>query len=375
MQKPKIAISIGDINGIGLEIAIRSHSFFCQFCEPYYFIHYIILQKALKLLNLPFKNANLVEFGKGKEKFIKLCCRENYTLYSFQSDLSFEFEDELELKPSQIDMKSGLYSYLSFEAALRFVCANKAQALLTLPVHKKAWELGGISFKGHTDALRHFFQKDAIMMLGCKELFIGLFTEHMPLRKVSSVIRFKTLSQFLIDFHIQTGFEKIGVLAFNPHAGDYGVIGGEEEIIIQEAIEFANAYIHSLKSTKFLHTHKLTQENLLKKALKSKKLQNALKSEFGACGVYLPSALVADTAFTKESLKQCNRLVALYHDLALAPLKALYFEKSVNVSLNLPIIRVSVDHGTAYDKAYKNAGISTASYKQALKTALYFLRK
>ncbi len=84
----------------------------------------------------------------------------------------------------------------------------------------------------------------------------------------------------------------------------------------------------------------------------------------------MPYPLVADTAFTKSNLKACNRLIAMYHDLGLAPLKALYFEKSINVSLNLPIIRVSVDHGTAFDKAYKNAKISTKSYFEAAKFAL-----
>lgn len=377
MQKPKIAISIGDINGIGFEIAVRSHSLLCEFCEPYYFIHHNVAQKALALLNLPFAKANLVHFCKGRKEFKNISNTNDFALYSFQSDLSFECANEFELKPSQIDAKSGLYSYLSFESASHFVFANHAQALVTLPIHKKAWELGGIGFKGHTDALRHFFKKDAIMMLGCKELFIGLFTEHLPLRKVSLAIKFKPLSKFLANFYTHTGFQKIGVLACNPHAGDCGVIGGKEEEVIHRAIAFINAYINSFRSTQqkaFLHTYKLSKENLLHKALGNEALQNALKAEFGTFGVYLPSVLVADTAFTKQGLKQCNRLVAMYHDLALAPLKALYFEKSVNVSLNLPIIRTSVDHGTAYDKAYKNVKISTTSYIQAVKTALHLIQ-
>ena len=137
------------------------------------------------------------------------------------------------------------------------------------------------------------------------------------------------------------------------------MIGGKEEELMQKAIAFVNAFLNSKKDEKFF-----------KKALKDEKLQKELLLNFNTKGVYLPYPLVADTAFTKSNLKACNRLIAMYHDLGLAPLKALYFEKSINVSLNLPIIRVSVDHGTAFDKAYKNAKISTKSYFEAAKFAL-----
>ncbi|MCW1693841.1 4-hydroxythreonine-4-phosphate dehydrogenase PdxA, partial [Campylobacter jejuni] len=86
-----------------------------------------------------------------------------------------------------------------------------AHALLTLPIHKKAWEDAGLKYKGHTDALR-LFLKNAIMMLGCKELFVGLFSEHIPLAKVSKKITFKNLSIFLKDFYKETHFKKMGLL-------------------------------------------------------------------------------------------------------------------------------------------------------------------
>ncbi|MCW1542411.1 4-hydroxythreonine-4-phosphate dehydrogenase PdxA, partial [Campylobacter jejuni] len=88
--------------------------------------------------------------------------------------------------------------FLSFKAASYFVYEKHAHALLTLPIHKKAWEDAGLKYKGHTDALRDFL-KNAIMMLGCKELFVGLFSEHIPLAKVSKKITFKNLSIFLKD--------------------------------------------------------------------------------------------------------------------------------------------------------------------------------
>lgn len=361
----KLAISIGDINGIGIEILVRSHKELCKFCTPYYFIHENLLLKALKLLNLELLNANIVTFKEAKNyEFKHIKSRNNLEIYSFSMPLNFEVNENFDIKAGVIDAKSGHYGFLSFKAASYFVYKKYANALLTLPIHKKAWEEAKLEFKGHTDALRVFFKQNAIMMLGCKELFVGLFSEHIPLAKASKKITFKNLSIFLKDFYQKTHFKKIGVLGFNPHAGDCGVIGGEEEKVIIKAIHFVNAFLHSKKD-----------EFFFKKALKDENLQKELLSNFKTQGVYLSYPLVADTAFTKTNLKECNRLVAMYHDQGLAPLKALYFEKSINVSLNLPIIRVSVDHGTAFDKAYKNTKISTKSYLEAAKFALELISK
>lgn len=376
----KIAVSVGDINGIGLEILIRSHKEISKLCEPYYFIHEELLNQALKLLNLKLEDANLVAFSEApREEFKFLRKEKKLNIFSFASTLSFDVDSNFKIKAGEIDKKSGAYAFLSFEAANHFVKQNHANALVTLSIHKKAWEEAGITFKGHTDALRSFYQKNAIMMLGCKELFVGLFTEHVPLREVSQKIEFKALAEFLRDFYLQTRFKKIGVLGFNPHAGDYGVIGGEEEQIITKAVEFTNAYLTLLQSDlktqkTFLKSIKTDEEESFNELLNNENSKKQLLKIFTQKQFYLPYPLVADTAFTKTSLKQCNHFVAMYHDLGLAPLKALYFEKSVNVSLNLPIIRTSVDHGTAFDKAYKKSKINTKSYKEAVNFALYLAK-
>lgn len=376
----KIAVSIGDINGIGIEILIRSHKELSKLCEPYYFVHKKLLNKALKLLDLRLENANLVSFSKNSKQEFKFLKKEKkLNIFSFSANLSLDVDYDFELKPGEIDKKSGAYAFLSFEAANHFVRQNYANALVTLSIHKKAWEEAGIKFKGHTDALRSFYGKNAIMMLGCKELFVGLFTEHIPLKEVSQRIEFKALAEFLRDFYLETHFKKIGVLGFNPHAGDYGVIGGEEEKIITKAIIFTNAYLtflqSDLKSQKdFLKLIKTDEKESFNELLHNENSQKELLKTFTQKEFYLPYPLVADTAFTKASLKECNHFVAMYHDLGLAPLKALYFEKSVNVSLNLPIIRTSVDHGTAFDKAYKKNKINTKSYKEAVKFALYLAK-
>ncbi|MDO4674238.1 4-hydroxythreonine-4-phosphate dehydrogenase [Campylobacter sp.] len=377
-MKPKLAISVGDLNGVGLEILARSHQELVKFCEPYYFLHENLLSAGLKILGLELENARLVFFEKAKEfAFSSEKKTKKFQIFHFSAPLSFEVGEKFPIKPGKLDVKSGLYSFLSFEAAVHFVAQNHAQALLTLPIHKKAWDLAGVKFRGHTQFLGHFFKKEPIMMLGCKKLFVGLFTEHIPLSCVSKRIEFKALSRFLLAFHQGTRFKKIGVLGLNPHAGDGGIIGGGEELVITEAISFVNAFLKFSKSAKsvqnaFLKTHKITAAELFEEALRGENLRKNLQKNFREGSVFLPQPLVADTAFTKMGLKHCNRLVALYHDLALAPLKALYFEESINVSLNLPIIRTSVDHGTAFDKAYKNGKISTKSYLKAAKYGVKF---
>ncbi len=169
------------------------------------------------------------------------------------------------------------------------------------------------------------------MMLGCKKLFVALFTEHVPLKKVAKAINEKDLTKFLLDFYKSVNSNQIGVLALNPHASDNGVLGNEE-VEIFKAIKNAN-----------------------------KKLQKDI----------FKGPLVPDTAFSPASRKNLKYFVAMYHDQGLAPLKALYFDQSINVSLNLPIIRTSVDHGTAFDIAYKqNRELNCKSYINAVKEAI-----
>ncbi|TQR60577.1 4-hydroxythreonine-4-phosphate dehydrogenase [Campylobacter troglodytis] len=383
LAKPKIAISIGDINGIGLEIALKSHNFISKYCTPYYFIHESLLNQALKRLNskkpkhftcVEFSNASKMSLIKGQHKD-SLC---------FEANLACQTNEKFKIKAGKIDSNSGSYSFASFKFACEFVKMGFARALITLPIHKKAWSEAGLTYKGHTQALGEFFGRQAIMMLGCKELFIGLFTEHIPLSEVSFKIKAPKLCEFLITFYKETRFKKIGVLSFNPHASDFGTIGGKEELEISRALKITNVFLNvktlsNTRQKRFLNHHKIEFENLLKSLLDDEillsNLSQSLEKEAKFKHFYLPNPLVADTAFTKNSLKQCNRLISMSHDLALAPLKALFFEKSVNVSLNLPIIRTSVDHGTAFDKAYKNAKISTKSYKEAIAVALKLIIK
>ncbi|CAA6810950.1 MAG: 4-hydroxythreonine-4-phosphate dehydrogenase (EC [uncultured Campylobacterales bacterium] len=294
-NNPKIAISIGDLNGIGMQIALECHEHIKTICEPIYMIDTCMASQSAKLLKLELPD-------------------------------DFECEEYVEAKftiePGTATKESGLYSYSSFLSAVNLAKHKKVKGIVTLPINKEAWKKAGIRHKGHTDALDTIFNTKAIMMLGCQKLFVLLYTHHIPLSEVSSTIKLDSLYQFLLTTH--TSADSISVLGLNPHAGDNGVIGHEDSIILQ-AINKAN-------------------KTLNKQIFKG--------------------PLVPDTAFVGNHPKH---IIAMYHDQGLIPLKALYFEDSINVSLNIPILRSSVDHGTAYDKAYKNQILSTKSYINAIK--------
>lgn len=244
----------------------------------------------------------------------------------------FEVEGSFEIQAGVTSKESGQYSYDSFIDAIKLCKAKDVDALVTMPINKEAWKLAGLDFVGHTDVLRKRFKKNAIMMLGCEEMYVALYTEHIPLKDVAKNITTEALAKFLHDLHKSVGHKKVAVLGLNPHAGDNGVLGSEEQEI-EQAIEMVN---------------ELVGEELF----------------FGP--------VVPDIAFTPSFRKNYQYFVAMYHDQGLAPLKALYFDESINVSLNLPIIRTSVDHGTAFDIAYKGEA-KTLSYMNAVKSAIAFI--
>ena len=315
-----VAISIGDLNGIGIQLALENHSTISNMVKPLYCIDKAMLKQAAKKLQLSIPN-------------------------DFQTieDIAPYFE----IKAGVINKESGAYAYASFTKAVQLAKEKKVDAICTLPIHKKAWELAGVHYKGHTDALRDFFNTKAIMMLGCSKMYVALFTEHIPLKDVAKSINEKDLTRFLLDFYRTAKPQStVGVLGLNPHAGDDGVLGSEETVI-QKAIDNANMIInphycrgeapqgHSLLTSQHTPTYS--------------------------------DPLVPDVAFTPNTRSNYTHFIAMYHDQGLAPLKALYFDEGINVSLNLPILRTSVDHGTAFDVAYKGLKLNSLSYINAVK--------
>ncbi len=308
-MKKKVAISIGDLNGIGIQLALENHHIITKEVKPVYCIDNAILEQAAKKLQFTIP-------------------------HDFQTieDIAPYFD----IEAGAVSKESGAYAYASFVKAVELARDKQVDAICTLPIHKKAWELAGVKYKGHTDALRDFFDAEAIMMLGCPQMYVALFTEHIPLKEVAPSINEKDLTRFLIDFyHTAKPTKQVGVLGLNPHAGDDGVLG-DEETTIQKAIDNANILINP----------------------------NFCRGEDTPT---YSNPLVPDVAFTPRVREKYTHYIAMYHDQGLTPLKALYFDEGINVSLNLPILRTSVDHGTAFDVAYKKIKLSNLSYVNAVK--------
>ncbi|PAF53037.1 4-hydroxythreonine-4-phosphate dehydrogenase [Helicobacter sp. 13S00482-2] len=298
----KIAVSIGDINGIGIHIALIEHSNIKKICHPLYCAHQEIFEKACDILKV--KMPKDMEFLPPKQNIP-------------------------EIIPAQINSQSGRYSYESFIKACELADKNEVHGICTLPINKKAWNLANVSEIGHTEVLAKRYKKDTIMMLGCEKMFVALFTDHIPLKSVSSHINTQKLISFLLTLYQNLKLKNALVLGINPHCGDGGIIGDEDEKIYQ-AIEDVNKIIGK--------------------------------------EIFI-GPIPPDTAFSPSNRKKYSFFVSMYHDVGLAPLKALYFYESVNITLNIPIFRVSVDHGVAYDIAYKSEP-NTQSYLNAMNLAI-----
>lgn len=386
-HKKTIYVSVGDINGIGLELILRNHSIISQWCMPIYCVDEVVLFESARLLHIEIPD----------------------DMYIVPLNI-----DDVSITPGVVCAKSGFYSFMSFCRAVDLSIENNA-SIVTLPINKYAWQLAGIRYAGHTEYLRDRFKKDVIMMLGCESMFVALYTDHIPLRKVADKLQKDSLLQFFRNFyhaynalfisandskstnndkvlkdsiskqldipreitseavrqnainakmakrllydthnanqtyrqetnnlmdsgqHSNTANEKvkkplqIAVLGLNPHAGDNGVLG-HEDILINECISHINKEIGS--------------EVFI--------------------GTFAP-----DSAFIPNNRKLYQVFIAMYHDVGLAPLKALYFDRSINVSLNLPILRTSPDHGTCFDKAYKlHHDIGVESYLESFRFIL-----
>jgi len=292
----RLAVSIGDMNGIGAQVALKAHERLSRDVELLYVVDSMMIEQAARLLGV-------------------------------------EVPDDFETIPvgDFFDIDAGVVSAEAGELCREGV----ADGVVTLPIHKKAWEHAGVHYKGHTDMLRDLFDHDAIMMLGVPGFYVALYTEHVPLKEVPRIVTQGSMVDFLMTLYHEKPEAPIGVLGLNPHAGDDGVLGDEERVI-EHAIKKANTLLNR---------------------------------------TVFEGPLVPDVAFTPRSRERYELFVALYHDQGLAPLKALYFDEAINVSLNLPIVRTSVDHGTAFDIAYKGHEVGVKSYENAVREAVLLAQR
>jgi 4-hydroxythreonine-4-phosphate dehydrogenase len=235
------------------------------------------------------------------------------------------------VKPGYPDPANAAYVVETIKSAVRLVRSGHAAALVTGPVHKGVINDGGIAFSGHTELLAELAGvKKVVMMLATDDLRVALVTTHLPLRDVADAITFENVDSSLRITHRELvsrfGIRNpvIQVLGLNPHAGEGGHLGSEDSEVIQKVID-----------------------------------------ECRAEGINALGPVPADTAFTPTRLASCDAVLAMYHDQGLPVLKHAGFGKAVNITLGLPFIRTSVDHGTALDIAGKNRADASSMYTAA----------
>lgn len=234
-------------------------------------------------------------------------------------------------RPGRLDAGNARYVLDTLEKATRLVMEGEASALVTGPVHKGIINDGGHDFSGHTEFLATLSDTpQVVMMLAAPGLRVALVTTHLPLRDVAGAITAEKLKRVIRITHSELR-QKFGVttprlqvLGINPHAGESGHMGREE-------IEVIEPVLHELRTE----------------------------------GMDLEGPVPADTAFNPPRLENCDAVVAMYHDQGLPVLKHMGFGRSVNITLGLPFIRTSVDHGTALDLAGQGVANATSLFHAA----------
>jgi 4-hydroxythreonine-4-phosphate dehydrogenase len=319
-----VGISIGDLNGIGSEVILKTFedSRMLEFCTPVIFANVKILsfvKKTFESTSALHGIDSLDQMVLGKINVLNVW-RDNF-------DINFGTSDE----------KAGEYAIKSFVAATKALKEGKIDVLVTAPINKNNIQSADFKFPGHTDYLDQELEGNALMLMVQDSLRIGLLTDHIPVNEVAKHLtealikqKIETINQTLIqDFSINK--PKIAVLGLNPHCGDGGVIGKEDDEIIKPTIK------------------KLFEKGIL------------------AFGPY-----AADGFFGSGQYEKYDAIIATYHDQGLIPFKTLSFGNGVNYSAGLNKIRTSPDHGTAYEIAGK--GIADPnSFKEAVYLALDIL--
>lgn len=326
----KVGISIGDINGIGIEVILKAlaDKRVLDFMTPIIYGSSKVISYHKKALNNnDFNYVKLDEDKdiKPKNIYIKNC-----------------WNEEVKINIGEATQEGGKYAIESLKAAAKDLAEGKIDVLVTAPIHKNNVQSSSFKFPGHTEYLANMANVDkALMIMVGDKLKVAVVTGHIPLKDVASsltkesiVNSLEQLNNSLIkDFAVTK--PKIAVLGLNPHAGDKGLLGKEEQEIIIPAINSAKG------------------KNIL------------------AFGPYS-----ADGFFGNASFLEYDAVLAMYHDQGLIPFKSISFGNGVNYTAGLPIVRTSPDHGTAFEIAGKDMA-SEKSFRNALflATEIYRNRK
>ncbi|WP_018478294.1 4-hydroxythreonine-4-phosphate dehydrogenase PdxA [Pontibacter roseus] len=326
--KAKLGISIGDTNGIGPEIIVKtlSDQRILNFCTPVIYASAGVINKVRKALSAEHFHYQQVPTA--------------LDLVPKKVNLINCWEEDIEIEPGIPKPESGKASLDSLLAACRDLKAGMLDGLVTAPIDKDNIQAEEFKFPGHTEFLTSYFDApESLMLLVSDTLRVATVTGHIPVKDVASrlnfdlIIRKITILQESLrkDFGILK--PRIAVLGLNPHAGEKGLLGNEETDIIRPAV---------------LH-------------LKEK-------------GHLVFGPYPADGFFGMRQYTQFDAVLSMYHDQGLIPFKTLAMESGVNYTAGLPIVRTSPDHGTAYDIAGKHVADET-SFREALFLACDIIKK
>ena len=319
----RVGITHGDFNGISYEIIIKTliDKRIIEFFTPIIYGSSKIASYYRKTLGMTDINFNLVkkaDYANPKRVNIINC-----------------YNDEVKIEIGKLSPKAGELAFLALEKAIEDLNWGRLDVLVTAPINKKNIQSEQFPYSGHTDYLANKFnEQEHLMLMVSNSLRIGIITGHIPLKDVGGKIstdlilsKIRVMDKSLrMDFNIRK--PKIAVLGLNPHAGDEGIIGTEEQEIIIPAIKQAES------------------ENML---------------------VFGP--LPADGFFASSNYRHYDGILAMYHDQGMLPFKTLAFESGINFTAGLPIVRTSPAHGTAYDIAGQNIA-SPDSFREAIYLAL-----
>jgi 4-hydroxythreonine-4-phosphate dehydrogenase len=314
---------VGDLNGIGIEIIIKTFSDnrILELCTPIIFGSNRVInfyKKSIPEINLNY--VSIKEISKINPKQVNI-----FTLW----------EEEIEIQPGQMTETGGKYGVQSLQAAVKALKEKTIDALVTAPLNKFTMQSNEFNFTGHTPFLKEAFKADDVLMLMIADnMKVGLLTEHLAIMDVAKNInkeqiikKINLLKTSLIkDFGVER--PRIAVLGLNPHAGDEGLVGKEEKEIIRPAI---------------------------------------LESKKNDCVVMGPYS--ADAFFARGNHEKFDAILAMYHDQGLIPFKSLAIGEGTNFTAGLQAIRTSPDHGTAFDIAGKNQA-DESSFRAAVFSAI-----
>lgn len=328
LQKPVIGFSCGDLNGIGIELIIKSLSdhHILEMCTPIVFASNKSInfyRKCLPDINFAFNSIREISKLNHKQVNVLNC-----------------WDEEVAINPGSLNETGGKYALLSLQAAVKALKDGQIQALVTAPIHKKNIQSQQFQYSGHTPYLKaEFGADDVLMLMVAQNMRIGLVTEHVSIAEVAIHITKENILSKLRILHssLQKDFgidkPRIAVLALNPHAGDEGLIGMEEINIIKPAVKEAK--------------------------------QNLDMMVFGPYS--------SDAFFARGQHQKFDAVVAMYHDQGLIPFKSMAIGEGVNFTAGLSAVRTSPDHGVAFDIAGKGIA-DPSSFLEAIFAALDIVR-